>query len=106
ASDAQGPGVHIPATRDRRENLRRTFDHFLVAPEELTSLRVDSDESLAQKSYVLFATAALHDNRRRITRLVAAGNRGFPDDRPCLFVEGHDRGLRATGGDDHDFPID
>src|SRR5215510_10735344 len=105
ASDTKRPAVHIGATRDRRESLRRAFDHFLVAPEEGARLRINSDDALAQKLYVLFAPAGLHDNRRRITRGIAARNRRFPDDRASLFVKRYDRGLRAAGGDDNDGAI-
>src|SRR5262245_27751878 len=102
ASDTKRPAVHIGATRDRRESLRRALDHFLVAPEEGARLRINSDDALAQKLHVLFAPAPLHDDRRRITRGIAARNRRFPDDRARLFVERHDRGLRAAGGYDND----
>src|SRR6185312_8883282 len=63
ASDGKRPSVHISVTRDRRENLGRPFDNILVAPEELTRLRINSDNALAQKLHVLFTAAALQDNR-------------------------------------------
>src|SRR5215510_10311787 len=57
ASYTKRPAVHIVATRDRRESLRRALDHFLVAPEEGARLRINSDDALAQKLHVLFAPA-------------------------------------------------
>src|SRR5215510_9218826 len=102
ASDTKRPAVDIGATRDRRESLRRAFDHFLVAPEEGARLRINSDDALAQKLHVLFAPARLHDNRRSVTCGIGARNRRFPDDRASLFVERRHRGLGAAWGDDND----
>src|SRR5262245_31096366 len=100
ASYTKRPAVHIGATRDRRESLRRALDHFLVAPEEGARLRINSDDALAQKLHILFSLAHLHDNRGSITRGIGARNRRFPYNSARLFVKRHHRGLRAAGGYD------
>src|SRR5262249_34922615 len=105
ASHGKGAAVYITVTCDRSESLRRALGNFLVAPEEGARLRIDSDNALAQKLHVLFSTARLHDNRRRISIRAGAWNRRFPDDRARLFVKRHDRGLCAAGSDDDDITI-
>ena len=94
-------GVNISITRDGCESLSRPFDDFLIAPEKLTRLRINSDEPLVQELHVLLASAALHDNRRRITCLVTTRNRRFPDDRACVLVQCDDCRLRATRSNNH-----
>src|SRR5687768_9809993 len=46
ASDAKRTAVHIFTTRDGRESLSRTFNYFLITPEELTGLRINSYDAL------------------------------------------------------------
>src|SRR6185369_1607041 len=105
AANTKRATIHIRVARDRRESLRGAFDNFLVAPEELTRLRIDSDDAFAQKLYVLFAPTRLHDDRRRVTCRVATRNRRFPDERTRLFVERHYRRLLAAWCDDEDVAI-
>src|SRR6185295_5110799 len=97
ASDAKSASVHISVTRDRRENLCRAFDHFLVAPKELSRLGINSDDAFAEELNILFSTAALHDNRRRITCLVSTRNRRFPNEGASLCVKRQHRSRRAAG---------
>src|SRR6185369_7360236 len=96
-TDAECAAVHVFAIRHRRKILRRTFRNVRVAPQKLARLRINSDESLAQKLYVLFATRSLHDDRRRVTRRIAARHRRSPNHRTSLFVERGQGGLWTTG---------
>src|SRR5215207_6575958 len=106
AADAEGAAVNVPAAPDGREILRRPLGRLFVAPEELARLRVHPDDAFRQELHVLFAASPLHDNRRRVTRGVAARDRRLPDDRARLFVERHHRGLRAARCEDDDVTID
>src|ERR1044071_1297662 len=42
ASDTQRTTIYVFTTRDRCESLRRSFHHFLVAPEKGAALRVNT----------------------------------------------------------------
>src|SRR4030095_14838925 len=102
---ATGPAVHIITTGNRREKLRWSLSNLLVAPEELTRLRIDSDDTFLQKLHVLFAAGRLNDNRRRIACWVATRDCRFPNDRARLLVKRDHGCLRAAGGYDNGVTI-
>src|ERR1700741_1340069 len=91
--------------RDRREILRRSFCDVGITPEELSRLCIDADETFAQQLHILSAPASLDHNRRRITSLIAARYRGFPNQLAGLLVHRCHRGLRAAWRDYHQITI-
>src|ERR1044072_1191335 len=70
-ADTSRTAVYKLTTRNRREILRRSFRDIRITPQELTRLRINPDQTFTQKLYVLFAARTLHDDRRRITSIIA-----------------------------------